>query len=68
LQFLGKLFDDKVNFTLGTLNEWFGARAPTAPGYSTTLGSVNGSLSYGSTRTDAVYGQFNLDLSISSKG
>ncbi len=62
LQLLGKLFN-RLSFTVGTFNEWTALRSPSYPGYSSTLGGVNGILTYRSSRTNGLYAQGTYDLS-----
>lgn len=72
LQLLGKAFD-RLTYTIGTFNQFaapwsfasgtVNGRSPSHPGYSSTLGGVNGSLAYGTARSNAVYAQGTFDLS-----
>jgi len=46
LQLQGKAFGEKLTYTIGTFNEWTALRSPDRPGYTSTLGGVNGSIIY----------------------
>jgi len=63
LQLLGKAFGEKLTYTIGTFNEWTALRSPDQPGYTSTLGFVNGSIIYRSSRTNGLYAQGTYDLS-----
>jgi iron complex outermembrane receptor protein len=63
LQFLGKAFNDRLTFVLGTFNSWYGTRSPLTPMYSATFQFVQGSADGQTERTNAVYGQGTYDLS-----
>ena len=63
LQLQGKAFGEKLSYTIGTFNEWTALRSPDRPGYTSTLGGVNGSIIYRSSRTNGLYAQGTYDLS-----
>jgi iron complex outermembrane receptor protein len=64
LQALGKLFNDRLSYTIGTFNQYGALRSPTNPAFSSTAGSVAGTtgIVYYSNRANAVYAQGTYDL------
>jgi iron complex outermembrane receptor protein len=68
VQLLGKAFDEKLNFVLGTFNQigGYGAsdtRSPYGIGYQNSFGTIKGATQVNRSRTDAVYlqGTYKLD-------
>ena len=67
LQLLGKAFNDKLNFVVGTFNQigGYGAsdtRSPYGIGYQNSFGTIKGATQVNRSRTDAVYLQGTYDL------
>ena len=64
LQLQGKLFNDRLSFTVGTFNQYGALRSPNRPGFTASAGSVSGSAGvvYYSNRSDSVYAQGTYDL------
>jgi iron complex outermembrane recepter protein len=67
LQLLGKAFDEKLNYVIGTFNQLGGygasdTRSPYGIGYQNSFGSVKGATQIDRARTDAAYlqGTYNL--------
>ncbi len=67
LQLLGKAFDDKLNYVVGTFNQLGGygasdTRSPDGIGYQNSFGQVKGASQIDRARTDAAYlqGTYNL--------
>jgi iron complex outermembrane receptor protein len=63
LQVLGKAFDGKLNFVVGTFDSFYGTRSPLTPNYSATFQFVQGSANGLTERTNALYTQGTYDLS-----
>jgi iron complex outermembrane receptor protein len=63
LQAQGKLFNDRLTYTFGTFNSWYGQRQPRVPEYTTTFFQVSGDASATTERTHAIYAQGTFDLS-----
>jgi iron complex outermembrane receptor protein len=68
LQLLGKAFDEKLTYVVGTFNQLGGygsadTRAPYGIGYQNSFGTIKGASQINRARTDAVYAQGNADLS-----
>ncbi|MDB5395344.1 MAG: putative TonB-dependent receptor [Rhodospirillales bacterium] len=68
IQLLGKAFDDKLTFVVGTFNQLGGysssdTRTPYGIGYQNSFGQTKGSTSVSRARTDAVYLQGTYSLS-----
>jgi iron complex outermembrane receptor protein len=68
IQALGKVFDDKLTYVVGTFNQIGGygssdTRAPYGIGYQNAFGAINGATQVSRARTDAVYlqGTYKLD-------
>ena len=67
LQLLGKAFDEKLNYVVGTFNQLGGygsadSRAPYGIGYQNAFGQVKGATQVNRARTDAVYAQGTYNL------
>ena len=67
IQALGKAFDDKLSFVVGTFNQLGGygaadTRSPYGIGYQNAFGIVKGATQVDRARTDAVYLQGTYDL------
>ncbi|MDB5393359.1 MAG: TonB-dependent receptor [Rhodospirillales bacterium] len=65
LQLLGKAFNDRLSFTIGTFNQYGALRSPNIPSFTSSAGSVSGAagIVYYSNRSNAVYAQGTYDLS-----
>jgi iron complex outermembrane recepter protein len=64
LQLLGKLFDDKLSYIVGTFNQVNQTSSPYNIQYQVTLGIIdNGTTTQTSTRTNGIYVNGNYDLS-----
>jgi iron complex outermembrane receptor protein len=67
IQLLGKLFNDKLTYVVGTFNQLGGygasdTRSPYGIGYQNSFGTVKGASQIDRARTDAVYLQGTYDL------
>jgi iron complex outermembrane receptor protein len=67
IQMLGKAFDEKLNYVVGTFNQLGGygasdTRAPYGIGYQNSFGQVKGASQVDRARTDAVYAQGTYNL------
>ncbi|HTJ65507.1 MAG TPA: OmpA family protein [Alphaproteobacteria bacterium] len=67
LQFLGKAFNDKLTYVVGTFNQLGGygsadTRAPYGIGYQNSFGQTKGATQVNRARTDAVYAQGTYNL------
>lgn len=67
LQLLGKAFDDKLSFVVGSFNQigGYGAsdtRSPYGIGYQNSFGTIKGATQVNRSRTNAVYMQGTYDL------
>ncbi len=67
LQLLGKAFDDKLTYVVGTFNQLGGygsadSRGPYGIGYQNSFGTVKGATQVNRARTDAVYAQGTANL------
>jgi iron complex outermembrane receptor protein len=67
LQLLGKAFDDKLTYVVGTFNQLGGygaadTRAPYGIGYQNSFGTIKGATQVDRARTDAAYAQGTANL------